>query len=561
MAAYWSLKRRKAFIKYFLGFFLLIFIFLLIFVNRFVEPILRDRLHTLIIQGSDSLYLYHLGDLDANFFGGNVEVENLQIRIDSNHYRQLEQQNALPSLTMQLDLQKGHIKGLGVFSLIFGKQIKITEILSQEANIKLSRHLHKENNPQKTLPLWKAIQPNIKDITIDKINLDGIKLLYKNTDTTNSLKLQFDRCVAMLKDIKIDSASEADTSRIGFIKSVSMQFYDLKFRTPDSSYKMKAKEISYSSEDKLLEIKDFKLQPTLEKEDFIHAATYQQSMYVVMFDKIRFTNLLIDRYILNNIITADSVLIDKPDITIYNDKTLPPDMSSKIGKYPHQHLLKANATIMIKGARVSDARLSYTERSEKTRQEGFLGFTNLNAIVSNATNDPYLIKQNPKCIVAAQANIFDSSPIQATFTFHLDDTEGGFDAQGMGGNLNAAQLNSVAEPLARVQIRSLNVSSIHFQVHGDDYSAKGNVQMRYNNLAIALKKEDKETGEIKTKKFFTNIINKYALYPGNPGSDGHERTARNVVYARVSSKSFFGVIWKTVFAGMQNIMMKAGRYE
>src|SRR5687768_13664938 len=73
-------------------------IFLGFFANRLVEPILRDRLHTLIVRGSDSLYHYKLGNLNANFFGGSVEVENLQIDIDSSRYRQLAAQHLLPAL-------------------------------------------------------------------------------------------------------------------------------------------------------------------------------------------------------------------------------------------------------------------------------------------------------------------------------------------------------------------------------------------------------------------------------------------------------------------------------
>src|SRR5215212_11264933 len=122
------------------GIFLFIFLLLLAFVNRFLEPMLKDRLHTLIIQGSDSLYTYTLGRLNANFFGGNVEVENLQIRVDSNRYEYLKARNALPPLTMQLSLGKGHIKGIGIIALLFNKEVKIREIMSKDANLKLSRH-------------------------------------------------------------------------------------------------------------------------------------------------------------------------------------------------------------------------------------------------------------------------------------------------------------------------------------------------------------------------------------------------------------------------------------
>ena len=94
-----------------------LFIVLVIFVDRFIEPILKDRLHTLIIQGSDSLYTYTLEKLDANFYGGNVEVKNLQISVDSNRYEYLRKRNALPSLTMQLTLERGYVKGLSLIHI------------------------------------------------------------------------------------------------------------------------------------------------------------------------------------------------------------------------------------------------------------------------------------------------------------------------------------------------------------------------------------------------------------------------------------------------------------
>ena len=59
---------------------------LIVLANVYVEPVLRNRLHTLIIDGSDSLYTYSLGSLDTDLFGGDIEVNDLQISIDSNRY-------------------------------------------------------------------------------------------------------------------------------------------------------------------------------------------------------------------------------------------------------------------------------------------------------------------------------------------------------------------------------------------------------------------------------------------------------------------------------------------
>ncbi len=538
-----------------------LFILLLVFVNSIIEPILKDRIHTLIIQGSDSLYTYTLGKLKANFYGGNVEVENLQIRVDSGRYEYLRKHNALPSLTMQLSLERGHLKGIEIFDLLFARKIRIDEIMSRKADIVLSRHVHPNDVTEDHVPVWKAIQPKITSIYVGRIKLDGIKLLYKNADTSEAVKLQFDRCDASFEDVLIDSAAASDTTRIGFTKEISMKFNDLKYRTADSVYKMKAKEITYSSRERILEVDSFKLQPTLDISDFYEAANQQTTLYHIEFSRVRFVNTRLDHFIHNNIIDADSVVFEKPEVKIYDDKTLPPDFESKIGKYPHQQLLKASSTIMVKNISFKNASLELTEKDAKTNQEGTITISHLDFSANNVTNDSKLIKKNPVCTAGFDGVIFNSSPVSLSLKLYLDSANGRFDASGSVKNVSASQLNQVAVPLANVQINSCTIHDLEFNMSGENYSATGNVRMLYNNLSITLRKTDEETGETKTKKFLTKILNRFVIWPDNPGSDGVERTSQNKRVARLTTQSFFGLIWKTIFAGMQDVMMKSGRYE
>jgi hypothetical protein len=39
------------------------------------------------------------------------------------------------------------------------------------------------------------------------------------------------------------------------------------------------------------------------------------------------------------------------------------------------------------------------------------------------------------------------------------------------------------------------------------------------------------------------------------------RHATGAQRSRISSQSFFGFVWKSLFTGMQDVMMKSGRYE
>lgn len=530
---------------------------LFVLAHFYVEPVLRKRLHTLIIDGSDSLYTYQLGALDANVFGGNIELVNLQIKINSNRYYVLEKQNALPAMVMQVDVQKASIKGIRIFSLLFNKKISIEEISSKQADIKLLRNFRKEDTTTKVtknkLPLWKALQPAIKDISVDRIRLNGIKLLYRNTEEIDAAKLQFDQCDAVFENIRIDSASIADTSRLGYVKNFSLKFHDLKFRTPDSAYKLKAEWITYNSATRLLQIDSFKLQPTLKKDERIDSL--RKSWYTVEFDRVNFMGLRLDRYLQHNRAEADSVVFEHPQLEIYQDKAGLKSYKSKIGQYPHQQLLNANAIINIKKIMARHMQVNVIEKHEETRAEGTINLHDVNLTVENIVNDPVLIRQNPVATASASGTII-GSPIQADFKFYLDSAEGRFDAKGSLKNVTARQINPISSALANIEIPSANIDIIDFFVRGEDYGADADVRMRYSNLSVVFYKRDKETGDLSTRGFLTNLLNKFAIYTSNPAS-GTERTA-NVKTSRLTTQSFFGVIWQAVFAGMQNIILKTG---
>jgi hypothetical protein len=528
---------------------------LFVFAEFYLGPALRKRLHTLIIDGSDSLYTYKIGSLNASLLGGRVDVSGLEISVDSTHYNLLKAKNSLPALVMQLNVQQARIKGINIFSFIFNKKIFIDEIFSGDADLELLRFANKKDTivVKDAPPLWKAIGSKIKDVQVGSIKLDGIKLLYKNAEGSKAAKLQFDRCDALFQNIRIDSASIADTSRIGYVENFSFRLNDLKFRTNDSAYKLKAEWITYNSAQRLLTIDSFKLQPTLKKEERIDSL--RKSWYTATFDKVFFMGLRLDRFLRLNRAEADSVVLQSPQLSIYQDKSGLRSYKSKIGDYPHQKLLQADAVIDIKKLIAHNMQVEILEKQEETGEEGRIDLTDLEVSVANIINDPKLISRNAVATAEATGKII-GSPLQASFRFYLDSAEGKFDVRGRLQNVTAVQINPISTTLANVEIPSAQIEAINFFVRGQDFAATSDVQMKYSNLSVVFLKRDKETGSNSTRKFLTNLLNKFAIYTSNPTS-GAERRADGVKVARLTTQSFFGVIWQAVFAGMQKIILKS----
>ncbi|MDB5208070.1 MAG: hypothetical protein JWR72_3145, partial [Flavisolibacter sp.] len=521
---------------------LLFFISLIILSEFYVGPALQKRLHTLIIDGSDSLYKYKIGSLNASLLGGRIEVNDFEIEVDSNRYNILKSQNELPALVMQLNVQRARIKGINVFSLLFSKKISIDEISSNQADVKLFRYPKPKDSTlveKPSQPLWKSIQSKIKGVQVNSIKLDGIKLLYKNAEGSEAAKLQFDRCDVLFKNIRVDSTSAADTSRIGYVENFSLRLNDLKYRTADSAYKMKAEWITYNSSQRLLTIDSFKLQPTLEKEQ--RTDSMRKSWYTLTFDKVLLNGLRLDRYLRLNRAEADSTVFESLKLSIYQDKSGLKSYKSQIGNYPHQKLLQADAIIDMKKIIAHNMQVEILEKQEETGKEGRIDLTGLEVTIANIVNDPQLIRKNPVTTAEASGKII-GSPLQASFRFYLDSTEGQFDVRGSLQNVTAVQINPISSTLANVEIPSAQIDAINFFVRGQDFAATSDVQMKYSNLSVVFLKRDKETGANSTRKFLTDLLNKYAIYTSNPGS-GVERKASGIKVARLTTQAFFGVIW------------------
>jgi hypothetical protein len=229
-----------------------------------------------------------------------------------------------------------------------------------------------------------------------------------------------------------------------------------------------------------------------------------------------------------------------------------------MGKFPQQQLLKANAKIFIHYLGISGGILSYTEKSGETMKEGTFPVSGLDMSATNLTNDPSFISRNPVCTASVKALILGTSPLSARFLFRLDTMGGQFTVDGSVSSVQAAQLNPLAEPLGNVLLNSVSIPDMKFTVQGSDLEAIGNVQMLYNGLAITINKMDEETGQINKRKFITKMVNRFVLWPSNPGPDGRMRTGENVIVSRLTTQSFFGLVWKAIFAGMQKVMMKSG---
>ncbi|MES1216402.1 MAG: hypothetical protein ABUT20_12875 [Bacteroidota bacterium] len=558
-----SKKRGK---KIFLGiiiFFLLLAIAFQVFIDRYLEPIIHERLEKLIVAGSDSLYNFQVEKISVSFWRSAVDVKNLVIQVDSAHYAQREKRSDLPALTFEINLKNGSIGGIGLLPILFDKKINIESIISKNADITFSRHFRKSDKKDKEVndPLWKLIRPDIKSISISKIILDDININYTNADSAKAFKWKFEHCSTIIDNTKVDSASSADKSRILFSKNVSIQFNDIKLNTVDGLYAVEAKKLWYSSAAKNVEVDSFKFHPILGQQAFYKKVGIDKDRFNLDFPGIRLVNFQLPQWINSDILEVDTIDLEKPQINVYKDRTATPDQRGKLGKYPHQLLQKLPFVLNIKQLHLSDAEVTYTEKSSKSAMEGKLIFQKLHGTVKNVTNDLDEIKKNRDCVADITGLFMQRSQLHAVFKFHLDEAAtGGFEVSADIAKLDAAQLNPITVPLAQASIKSLEISELHYYIKGNEKSGNGYLSMLYKNLAIDLTKKDDDDGKVKKRKLLSFLVNNLVVYQDNP-MNGKERKAVNIQTIRDPQKSFFNLIWKTMFNSFKEITIRIDKLK
>jgi hypothetical protein len=233
----------------------------------------------------------------------------------------------------------------------------------------------------------------------------------------------------------------------------------------------------------------------------------------------------------------------QPVLKIYRDRTIAKDLSSKVGKYPHQLLQTIKFPFSIKKLNVKNGMVSYTEKADISKQPGTVFFKNINGTISNITNIKDLISKENLLLLDVTASFMGVSRVHSVWKLSLNSSNGAFDVSGTAGAFNAVSLNPLIEPLGMASIKKGTINNLNFKMTGTDLGAKGASTLLYPDLKVELLKKD--SNDVK-KSGLKSLLANALMKNGNP-TNGVTRTDE-INYERDKTKSFFNLLWKSIFS-------------
>ncbi|SKA10562.1 hypothetical protein SAMN04488128_102813 [Chitinophaga eiseniae] len=521
------------------------------YINQHWTNLLRKELSGYVMDLSDSLYVVQFKDLHLNVLSGSLTVEKATMTLDSAVYRQMLAARRAPENTYLISVEKLQLKYFKPWRYFIKKELNAGALIVTGPSIVMDQNSTVRDTTQPRTA-YENISSKMKSIFIGRFQLDNTNFKYVFTRKDSSRVIhQFRNLQVGVNDFLIDSVALKDPTRYLYARNYEIGMRDYMNRTRDSLYWMYVRGIRYDAAERTLNIGQFEIKPRYGKAEFQQrTGGVQQDRYELQFNDIQVRELDPRMLLQEQQVWARRVNISNGRLHIYRDRTLPMPPGDKLGQFPNQVLQKVNLPLKIDTLTGNNVELQYTELSPVSRQTGQVSFGHVHGRLTNITNIDSMVARNNHCVADFDAIFLQSGKLRAHFDFILNSPTGRFAVSGQLKNMNGKDLNSVTRPLGMVEIRSCNIRDLNFNIRGDERKAAGSVTLLYDNLKIAILKQDKEHKNYSRKGLMSFVANVMVIKDSNP-LPGEKVRVSNPTHARDIQKSFFNLVWKTLFAGVK----------
>lgn len=372
--------------------------------------------------------------------------------------------------------------------------------------------------------IYNRAKPNEAPVVISAVTFDAVDIqkLHSGTNIKNLV-----------------SSSNWKLSAAGF-----------SFFTENKRYKIQLGAFDINNANSSMRIQSIKVIPQFTEAAFSRILKKQEDLYDLEFRNIVLAGIDTRLLILKKRLEAATATL-QPVVKIYRDRTVAEDLDSKVGKYPHQMLQTIKFPFSIKKLTIRNGTVSYSEKAEVSGKTGTVFFNNINGTVNNITNIGDLVSKNNLLELDATASFMGISKVHTLWKLPLNSSNGAFVVSGTAGGFNAVSLNPLIEPLGMASVKKGSVQHLTFRMTGTDLMTKGNATILYKDLKIEVLKID--SGDVKKKGLQSLLAN--ALMKNSNPLNGVTRSDE-ISYERDKTKSFFNLLWKSIFSAVKKTTQK-----
>jgi hypothetical protein len=547
-------KKKKTIFKW-IAFIILFFLLAITatgwYLNKLWRPILKEVITNTLIDATDSLYQVKYTNINVNILTGNIVVDSLELIPNLKVYQKLINKGDAPENLITLKILKLSLKRINPLKIYRERKLDVKNITIQnpELSVFYTKLKKKANAPVDNRTAYQRLKKTLEAVKISSIFLIDVKFKYVDQSLLKPKTTYLDKLNIRLNDILVDSLSQYDQDRLFNTKDIIAEISDYTFTTPDSMYRLNIKHAYISSKNKKLNLEGVGLIPRYGNVAFSNKFQKQQERYQLTFDSVIANQLNFSKLLDERTIESKHLNLVNGKLDVYLNRGKPQKDIDKGKNFPHLALQRLTWNIIVDTLSAKSTDISYTEFNPKTKQNGTLYLKNLSSRIYNVTNDSASLIKNKYADAYATTYIMGKGKLNTHFKFNLTDKLGGFTCSADVGYMQSWVLNPLTKPLAMVTTTSGNINSLVFDIKGNVNGAAGSLTLKYDDLKIAIMKQDEED-KLKKLGIVSILANALLVNNANPNGKGVLIVAKPN-YKRPPESSFFNLILKTVFEGLK----------
>lgn len=449
-------------------------------------------------------------------------------------------QSNLGTGTNLISVTNNRLSGLSTKAFIIYKQLKADTLSTDGGSLAFYRKIKK-------VGLTETIEINndfFDEATVKNIHIGSTKVSIYSPSANTDQPIVF-------KNVTFNAAYVAniyDGTTLNKLLSSSqwvLTSEGTSLLTVDKAYNINIGAFKIDNYKKQMDIEYITMKSILSEAAFVKSLNFQKDIFKVRLQNMALRGFNFMALIEKNALIAEAISM-QPTIHVFNDRTVLASTQSKVGNYPQQVFYKMNTPVHVKKIILSNGYISYRERGAVSKQVGNVFFNDINATLINVTNVDSVLKQNSTITANVENRFLDITHISSQWQFMMLSTNGTFNVTGKVNAFNAAMLNPIIEPLGRGSVKSGNIKSYAFSLQGNEYKGVGEATLLYDNLNMNILQNKANTAK---RQVAASILANFIIKNDNPHNGNLRKVT--ILFNRVITKSFFNLVWKSLFDGAQ----------
>ncbi len=332
------------------------------------------------------------------------------------------------------------------------------------------------------------------------------------------------------------------------VDDFTMGFNNLDMLTADSLFHLTMQSFDLSYKRKSVTMAEVVFTPNISEADMQARFVYQHTNVSGSVESLSLRQVNFDSLINHRTILIDSVLLDKPDVSIFKDNTKPVD-KNRIPAYFGQQLGALPVSLRVKHVKATNIHLVNVER-KRDSSYARVSIHRGTALVGNITK-----RSRKPMTLHADAYIENKVHFDLQLGFSYQEPE--FTLNGKLGKFNLMDLNSVILAYTPAKINRGTADEISFSGMVYKTNSTGTMKFLYHDLEVDLELQKKARWKSAAIAFAANAI----VDSSNPPSAKLPPRIVKFEAKRDMNKGFINLIIKSLLSGVKEtlIMSKENR--